>query len=238
MLIAAAAVVSAVIFAAGCISSDEDDDAGLIGTWYHGDDSFEAVFTLAEDNTGLYCLIKDDAGKTGVSGPFPHLNLVVWDVDGDKLSLVCDDGRTITGTVNEKDGFIMTDRLGIGYKPVDLAAGDTGVDSVWYYEGDTVSDVTINMAEGSGVEYRLEAVLDKNGNPTGEVTESVNQYTWEADNEDNAVVTYSDGTVEHLICGEDGTLTSDLEDDALYLEMPGRLDAFMSMLAWAADKLA
>lgn len=238
MLIAAAAVVSAVIFAAGCVT--DDDDADVIGAWYHGDDKLVDLFILADNNTALSITKKDDAGRTGIQGPFPYINVFTWSADGNKVTFALADDFTVTATFDEKTGSLTVDskdNKGIIFEPVDLAGG-TEIDSVWYYEGDTVSDVAINMAEGSGVEYRLEAVLDKNGNPTGEVTESVNQYTWEADNEDNAVVTYSDGTVEHLICGEDGTLTSDLEDDALYSEMPGRLDAFMSMLAWAADKLA
>ena len=55
MLIAAAAVVCAVIFAAGCVT--DDDDADVIGAWYHGDDKLVDLVDF-----GIDFLEKNDNG--------------------------------------------------------------------------------------------------------------------------------------------------------------------------------
>lgn len=63
----------------------------FLGTWYHSDDSLEAVAYIMKDNTGVIFCLKDDGKKTGVEAPY--MLSFIWDVtDDNEISLLFEDG--------------------------------------------------------------------------------------------------------------------------------------------------
>lgn len=211
MLAAAAAVLCAVICAAGCINSADGDEADVLGTWYHGDDKLEVLISLDEDGTGIICCLKDDNGTLKLNVPLPYVNDVLWDAEGDTIYLLFDNGAETSYAIDETTGKLTSQKFGIVYAPVSLFDEDDGISAVWYFEDDKSSEVevAIDYDDGTGVSYCVWFNEGKDGKLSDEADGEIIFYTYEKKDDGSFDVITDDGTKSHSVLSNQGqTLTS------------------------------
>ena len=237
MLAAAAAVLCAVICAAGCISSADEDEAYVLGTWYHGDDKLEVFMTFADDGTGIICCLKDDNGTLKLNVPLPYVNDILWDTEEDNIYLLFDNGAETSYTFDEKTGKLTSQKFGIVYEPVSLFEEDDGISAVWYSEDDKSAEVAIDYDDGTGVSYCVLFNEGKDGKLSDEPDGVTIFYTYEKKDDGSFDVVTDDGTKYHYVLSNQGqTLTSSTGD--VYTKMPDSLSAYLKLIECAEKKLA
>ena len=238
MLAAAAAVLCAVICAAGCVGpADEEDEADVLGTWYHGDDKLEVFMTFADDGTGIICCLKDDNGTLKLNVPLPYVNDVLWEAEGDTIYLLFDNGAETSYTIDETTGKLTSQKFGIVYEPVELTdEEEDGVSAVWYYETETSAEVAVDFDNNTGIGYLVEQKKDKNGNPTDELIGTEIPYTWKKNADGTFEVINGDGTVSQSALGalEQSVTNSSGKE---FTRMPDTAAAFIRLMAWSAERL-
>ena len=237
MLAAAAAVLCAVICAAGCVGpADEEDEADVLGTWYHGDDKLEVFMTFADDGTGIICCLKDDNGTLKLNVPLPYVNDVLWEAEGDTIYLLFDNGAETSYTIDETTGKLTSQKFGIVYEPVSLCEEDDGISAVWYFEDDKSSEVAIDYNDGTGVSYCVWFNEGKDGKLSDEADGETIFYTYEKKDDGSFDVITDDGTKSHSVLSNQGqTVTNSA--GTVYTRMPDTAAAFIRLMAWSAERL-
>lgn len=236
MLAAAAAVLCAVICAAGCINSAADDEADVLGTWYHGDDKLEVFMTFADDGRGIICCLKDDNGTLKLNVPLPYVNDIFWAAEGDTIYLLFDNGAETSYTFDETTGKLTSQKFGIVYEPVEPTDEEDGVAAVWYYETNEYAEIAVDMDDNTGIEYLLEQEKDKDGNVTGKLTGKTILYTWELNDDGTYDIVKEDGTVLHsALDAQKQSVTNSSGKE--FSGMPSTGAAFIKLISWSADRL-